>query len=381
MVSPIRQRQDVPLSSASLTEQDRDAVLAVLNTPVLSMGPQVRAFEEAVAAFIGVSDAVAVNSGTSGLHIGLAAAGVGPGDEVIASPFSFVASANCAIYQGARPVFADIDPVTLNIDPDAVEAAVTERTKAVVPVDVFGQPANIEAIAEIARQHDLTIIQDCCEAIGAERNGLRVGAHPDVKAGVFAFYPNKQMTTGEGGIVVTDDAAFAKVLRSLANQGRDDSGTWMNHVRLGYNYRLDEMSAALGRSQLSRLDEILDRRAQVAQWYTDQFAEVDGVHTPFVAPETTRMSWFVYVIRLDDWIDRDALIPKLQADGVPVRPYFVPIHLQPYYRETFGFAPGDFPVTEAVAKTTLAIPFFTEMTVDQVSYVVERIAEHVGEAA
>lgn len=370
--------QNVPLSSPSINDDDIEAVLAVLRTPVLSIGPQVRAFEEAVASYTGVADAVAVNSGTSGLHMALAAAGVGPGDEVVTSPFSFVASANCAIYQGATPVFADIDPDTLNIDPEKIEEAVTPRTKAIVPVDVFGQPADIESIASIAVRHNLTIVQDACEAIGAERNGRRVGSHPDVKAAVFAFYPNKQMTTGEGGIVVTDDPEFAKVLRSLANQGRDDAGTWMNHVRLGYNYRMDEMSAALGLSQARRLDEILDRRAQVAQWYTDQFAEVESVSTPFIAPETNRMSWFVYVIRLDESIDRDALIPKLQADGVPVRPYFVPIHLQPYYRETFGFAEGDFPVTEAVAKTTLAIPFFTEMSPDQVEYVVERIAEHTG---
>lgn len=377
MREPMVTLEPVPLSQPALTDEDIEAVLAVLRTPTLSIGPQVRAFEAEIAAYTGVAEAVAVNSGTSGLHIGLAAAGVGAGDEVITSPFSFVASANCALYQGARPVFADIDPDTLNIDPNAIEAAITSRTKAIIPVDVFGQPADIESIGAIAEQAGLTIIQDCCEAIGAERNGRRVGSHPGVTAGVFAFYPNKQMTTGEGGIVVTDDTEFAKVLRSLANQGRDDAGTWMNHVRLGYNYRLDEMSAALGRSQLRRLDEILERRAQVAEWYTDQFAEVEGVRTSFVAPETSRMSWFVYVIRLDQSIDRDALIPKLQADGVPVRPYFVPIHLQPYYRETFGFAEGDFPVTEAVAKTTLAIPFFTDMSVDQVSYVVDRIETHV----
>lgn len=378
MVEPANSQRNVPLSQPSLNEDDLQAVLGVLQTPTLSMGPQVRAFEEAVAAYTGVAEAVAVNSGTSGLHIALAAAGVGPGDEVITSPFSFVASANCAIYLGARPVFADIDPDTLDIDPDNIEAAISARTKAIVPVDVFGQPAKIEAIAEIARRHNLAIVQDACEAIGAERNGRRVGSHPDVQSAVFAFYPNKQMTTGEGGIVVTNDRDYARVLRSMANQGRDDAGTWMNHVRLGYNYRLDEMSAALGLSQVRRLDELLERRAQVAQWYTDQLSEVAGVRTPFVAPETTRMSWFVYVIRVDETIDRDALIPKLMDDGVPVRPYFVPIHLQPYYRETFGYREGDFPVTEAVARTTLAIPFFTEMSAAQVDYVVDRIAAHTG---
>lgn len=369
-------RMQVPLSQPSINQDDIDAVLAVMKTPTLSIGPQVRAFEEAVAAYTGVAEAVAVNSGTSGLHVCLAASGVESGDEVITSPFSFVASANCAIYQGATPIFADIDPDTLNIDPAQIEAKITDRTRAIIPVDVFGQPCDIEAIGAIARQHDLTIVQDACEAIGAERNGQRVGSHPDVKAAVFAFYPNKQMTTGEGGIVVTDDPEYARVLRSLSNQGRDDAGTWMNHVRLGYNYRLDEMSAAIGRTQIARLDDILDRRAQVAAWYTERFATVDAVTVPFVPPETTRMSWFVYVIRLDPRVDRTEFIARLDADGVPSRPYFVPIHLQPYYRERYGFKPGDFPVTEAVAQTTLAIPFFSDMSLDQVEYVVDRITEY-----
>ena len=370
--SPARSR--IPLSQPSISEEDIAAVLSVLRTPTLSLGPKVKSFENAVAAYSGAKHAVAVNSGTSGLHICLAAAEVGEGHEVITSPFSFVASANCAIFQNATPVFVDIDPDTLNIDPSQVEVKVTDRTKAIVPVDVFGQPANIEAIAEA---HNLTIVQDACEAIGAERNGKRVGGAGIAKAAVFAFYPNKQMTTGEGGIVVTDDEPFANILRSLANQGRDDAGTWMNHVRLGYNYRLDEMSAALGLSQISRLDDILARRSQVAAWYGERLQGIDGVVVPYVAPETTRMSWFVYVIRVAPNINRVALIPRLQADGVPVRPSFVPIHLQPYYRERFGYKEGDFPVTEAVAKTTLAIPFFTDMTESQVDYVCDRIVAHI----
>lgn len=372
-------RMQIPLSRPSITREDVDAVLSVLRTPILSIGPEVQAFEEAIAAYTGVAEAVAVNSGTSGLHISLAAAGIGTGDEVITSPFSFVASANCAIYQGAKPVFVDIEPETLNLDAAKIEAAITPRTKAIVPVDVFGQPANIEAITTIAKLHGLVVVQDACEAIGAERNGLRVGSHPDVTSAVFAFYPNKQMTTGEGGIVVTDDREFAKVLRSLANQGRDDAGTWMNHVRLGYNYRLDEMSAALGRAQVRRLDSILDRRAQVAAWYGERFAEIPDIDVPFVAPETTRMSWFVYVIRLPETVDRDALIPRLMAYGVPVRPYFVPIHTQPFYREQFGYAGGEYPITESVAQRTLAIPFFTEMTREQVDYVVGTISHVMGE--
>ena len=272
----------VPLSQPSITAEDIAAVLAVLGTPTLSMGPKVRCFEQAVAEYVGTTEAVAVNSGTSGLHLCIAAKGIGPGDEVVTSPFSFIASANCALYQGARPVFADIDPLTLNIDPDRVEAAITPRTRAVIPVDVFGQPAPIEDLAAIARQHRLVLIQDACEAIGAERNNWRVGGLAD--AAVFAFYPNKQLTTGEGGIITTDDPDLARILRSLSNQGRDDSGTWMNHVRLGYNYRLDEMSAALGLSQLARIDEIIDRRSQVAAWYNGRLGQMGNVQTPYVAP-------------------------------------------------------------------------------------------------
>jgi perosamine synthetase len=362
----------IPLSQPSITPEDVAAVLEVLGTPVLSLGPKLREFERAVAAYARATEAVAVNSGTSGLHLCLAAAEIGPGDEVITSPFSFVASANCAIYQGATPVFADIDPLTLTIDPEQVAARIGPRTRAILPVDVFGQPAATEAIAAIARRHGLAVVRDACEAIGAERNGRRAGS--DGTPTVFAFYPNKQMTTGEGGVVVTDDAGFARRVRSMSNQGRDDDGTWMNHVRLGYNYRLDELSAALGIAQLARLDQILDRRARVAGWYNERLARLARLQTPYVAPETTRMSWFVYVIRLAPGVNRGALVAGLERAGVPTRPYFVPIHLQPFYRQRFGTRPGDFPVTEAVAETTLALPFFTDMTEKQVDYVCGRLA-------
>jgi perosamine synthetase len=366
----------VPLSQPSISEEDVAAVLAVLRTPVLSMGPKVREFERAVADYVGTSEAVAVNSGTSGLHLCLAADGIGPGDEVVTTPFSFVASANCALYVGAKPVFADIDPETLNIDPKQVEYRLSEKTRAIVSVDVFGQPAPVEDLVEIASRRGLTLFQDACEAIGAERNGVRIGAQG--RASVFAFYPNKQMTTGEGGIVATDDAEFSRVLRSLANQGRDDSGTWMNHVRLGYNYRLDEMSAALGASQIRRLDQILDRRGCVAAWYTERLRRLERVSPPTVVRQTTRMSWFVYVVRLGEGIDRTRLIAELEEDGVPSRPYFVPIHLQPLYRERFGYKAGDFPVTERIARTTLALPFFTDMAESQVDYVCTCLARRVG---
>jgi perosamine synthetase len=357
----------IPLSRPSIKDDDVAAVLEVLRSPSLSMGPKVRHFESAMAAYTGTAEAVAVNSGTSGLHVSLAAAGIGPGDEVLTTPFSFVASANCALYQGATPVFADIDPRTLNIDPDQVEARITRQTRALVSVDVFGQPGPIEDLSSIATRRGLVLIEDACEAIGAERNGRRVGNQAE--AAVFGFYPNKQMTTGEGGIVVTDDKDYAAIMRSLRNQGRDDDGTWMNHVRLGFNYRLDEMSAALGITQLSRLDTILDRRARVAGWYEQRLRALNGIQVPFVAPETTRMSWFVYVIRLDERYNRGELMSALEEDGIPTRDYFAPIHLQPLYRERFGYRAGDFPVTERVARTTLALPFFTDMTEAQVDYV------------
>jgi perosamine synthetase len=366
----------IPMSQPSIDRDDVAAVLGVLRTPVLSLGPTVVKFEKAVADYIGTSEAVAVNSGTSGLHLCLAAAGIGPGDEVVTTPFSFIASANCALYQGATPVFADIDPSTYNLDPDRAESAITRRTRAMIPVDVFGQPAPIEDFRTIAGRHGLALIEDACEAIGAERDGRRAGSR--ARAAVFAFYPNKQITTGEGGMIVTDDVEMARILRSLSNQGRDDAGTWMNHVRLGYNYRLDEMSAALGLSQLTRLDTILERRARVAGWYAERLRFLEGVHIPQIAAETTRMSWFVYVIRLDERLDRPALMAGLESDGIPTRPYFVPIHLQPLYRSRFGYRPGDFPVTERVARTTLALPFFTEMTEKQVDYVCDRLAGRIA---
>lgn len=367
----------VPLSRPSIGHDDIDAVLEVLRSPSLSMGPAVRRFERSVADYVGAVEAVAVTNGTSGLHLCLAAEGIGPGDEVITMPFSFVASANCALYQGARPVFADIDPLTLNLEPRRVEAAVTRRTRAIVSVDVFGQPGPTEALRAIAERHGLVLVEDACEAIGAERNGRRVGT--GVRSAVFAFYPNKAITTGEGGVIVTDDRELAAVMRSLANQGRDDAGTWMNHVRLGFNYRLDEMSAALGVSQMARLDRILDRREQVAARYAERLWRVEGIRLPYIAPETTRMSWFVYVIQLDERVDRTILMTALEEDGIPTRPYFVPIHLQPLYRERFGHGPGEFPVAERVARSTLALPFFTEMTEDQVDLVCDRLIDRVRE--
>lgn len=368
-------RTSVPLARPSISEEDIAAVVEVLRSGILSLGPNTRAFEQAMADYAGVRHGIAVNSGTSGLHLCLAALGVGPGQEVVTSPFSFVASPNAAIYVGATPVFADIDPYTLNLDPALAAERITDRTAALLPVDIFGQPVDVEGFESIAAERGLPIVADTCEAIGAERNGRRAGSWG--AAAVFAFYPNKQMTTGEGGCIVTDDEPLARAMRSMANQGRDDTGTWMNHVRLGYNYRLDEMSAALGLSQLARLDAFLARRAQVAAWYTERLARLDAVETPHIAAETTRMSWFVYVVRLAAHVDRPALMAALESDGIPTRPYFVPLHLQPYYRERYGFKEGDYPITERIAATTLALPFATDMTEDEVDHVCSRITGHI----
>jgi perosamine synthetase len=296
---------------------------------------------------------------------------VGEGDGVITTPFSFVASANCILYERARPVFVDIDPQTLNINPALIEAAITPRTRAILPVDVFGQPADYDALAEISERFGLIVIEDACEAIGAEYKGRKAGTLGDVA--IFAFYPNKQMTTGEGGIIVTDRAEWDRLFRSLRNQGRDDSGTWLNHVRLGYNYRLDEMSAALGASQLARLEGLLQKRERVAQMYNERLCEVEGVTIPHIAPTTTRMSWFVYVVRLAPEIDRNAVMARLQAQGIACRPYFTPIHLQPLYVERFGYGLGDFPVTEAVAQSTLALPFHSNLSGETIDLVCDHL--------
>ena len=351
---------------------------------------------------LGGTHAVAVSSGTAGLHLSLLAAGVGAGDYVLTTSFSFVASANAAIYARAVPVFVDIDPLSLNIDPGAVARAVEDltgggpaerrrlprtippalaapggggRLGAIVPVHVFGQPADMEPILAAAGR-DVPVVEDACEAIGATYKGQRTGTLGF--AAVFAFYPNKQMTTGEGGMIVTREEEWAKLARSLRNQGRDEDATWLKHVRLGYNYRLNDMSAALGLGQLRRLDHLLDARERVAEGYIARLAPVDGITLPQILPSTTRMSWFVFVIRLASDIDRDAVMARLQDDGVPSRPYFSPIHLQPYYREQFGYREGDLPHTEAAGRSALALPFHTRLTDDDLDFIVERLVRAIA---
>ncbi len=361
----------ISMSSPDITQAEIDAVNAVLRTPYLSIGPQITWFEEEFAAYTGARHGIAVNSGTSGLHLGVIAAGVEERDEVITPSFSFIASANSILYERGKPVFVDTDPETGNIDPRLIEGAITARTKAILVVHAFGQPADMDPILEIARRHNLYVIEDSCEAIGAEYKGRRAGTLGDM--GVFAFYPNKQMTTGEGGIIVTDKEDWDALFRSLRNQGRDVFDAWLNHTRLGYNYRLDEMSAALGLAQLQRIEELLSKRTRVAEWYNERMDRIQGLYKPFVADTTTRMSWFVYVVRCAEEGKRDDLMTYLQTHGIPSRPYFTPIHLQPFYQQQFGCRRGDLPHTEKAGDTFLAVPFSGVMTEEQVDYVCEHL--------
>ena len=423
----------IPMSSPDLTDAEVSAVHEVLSTRYLALGPRLEAFERAVADYAGAAHAIGVNSGTSALHLAILAAGVGEGDGVITTPFSFIASANCILYERGVPVFVDVDPTTGNVDPALVAQAAHDLTRggpaaerwlprshvhtltrsnvqtlqrsnalplsALLPVHAFGQPADMGPLIEVAREHGLAVIEDACEAIGAEyvpsEGGppRKAGTMGDV--GVFAFYPNKQITTGEGGMLVTGHRDWADLFRSLRNQGRDVFDAWLNHTRLGYNYRLDEMSAALGLAQMERVDELLARRAQVARWYDERLADVEGVTPPHLAPTTARMSWFVYVVRIEERSNvptfqpvnvqtsqrRNAVMRALAEADIPSRPYFTPIHLQPFYRDTFGYQRGDFPVTEHLGDVSLALPFSSVMTEEQVDRVCAALRTAVESAS
>ncbi len=366
---------NISMSAPDITSAEIQAVKQVLQTPYLSIGPRIDEFERGMTAYIGTRHAIGVANGTAGLHLAVIAAGIGQGDEVITTPFSFIASANCILYERATPVFVDIDPHTRNIDPQLIEAGITPRTKAILPVHAFGQPADMDPIVDIARRHGLCVIEDACEAIGAEYKGRKAGTLGDVA--VFAFYPNKQMTTGEGGMIVTDNDEWSEMLRSVRNQGRDTFNAWLDHNRLGYNYRMDEMSAALGVVQLGRIQELLDKRARVAGWYNERLEGVETVEVPYLSPSTTNMSWFVYVIQLADEVDRNQVMADLEQEGIPSRPYFSCIHLQSFYRRTFGYEPGDYPVAESVAAASLALPFHGNMSQAEVATVCEGLSDAI----
>lgn len=376
----------IRLSSPDVSTDDARLVCTTLSSMDLSGGPMVERFEREWAARLSSRHAVAVSSGTAALHLATIAAGVGERDLVITSPFSFVASANVILYERALPVFVDIDPETLAIDPgqaaEAADAAVaggaavrpwlppSERDrpvgslKALLPIHVFGRTADLSRLIQTAARHDVPVIEDACEAVGASHGGRPAGSIG--RAGAFGFYPNKQMTTGEGGMLVTDDDDWAVVSRSLRNQGRDNQSEWLAFNRLGYNYRLDELSAALGLAQLRRLDELLARRAVVAEMYRERLAGVDWLRLPAPAADA---SWFVYVVRVSGDLDRDGIIAGLDRLGVPARAYFPPIHLQPFYRERFGYREGMFPLAEAAGREVIALPFHNHLDEAQIDFI------------
>ncbi len=369
-----RRRPRIPLSFPFLDRREEELVVQVLRSGRLSLGPMVERFERLLAERVQARYAAAVSSGTAGLHLAVRLAGVGRGDEVITSPFSFVASANCVLYEGARPVFADVDGRTLNLDPRAVEAAVTPRTRAVVAVDIFGYPCELDELKAVCDRHGLALIEDACEALGAVYKGRPVGSHGH--PAVFAFYPNKQITTGEGGMVVTGSEEEWRLLKSLSNQGRSDSGGWLEHVHLGYNYRLSEVAAAIGVAQLEKLDRLLRLRAEAARRYGALLADVEGVELPAPDDDDHRRSWFVYPVRLRPDIDRERVIARLDAEGVATSRYLPSIHLQPYMRRLYGFREGMCPQAEAASRHLLALPFHTGLrAADQ-----ERVAEVLAAA-
>ena len=364
-------RTEIPLSGAYLGDREEELVLEVLRSGRLSLGPMIDRFEAMLAERVGVPYAVAVSSGTAGLHLLCRIAGLGPGDEVITSPLSFVASANCFILEGATPVFADVDPRTLNMDPAAVEAAITERTRAIVAVDMFGYPCELSELRAIADRHGLVVIQDAAEALGAEYKGRPVGSHGP--SAVFGFYPNKQITTGEGGVIVTHSGDERRQLVSLRNQGRSYEGEgWFHHVQVGLNYRWTDIQAAIGVAQLEKLDEILSLRRQAADRYTDLLSDLDV--TP-LAPDDAdhKRSWFVYVVQLGPGVGRDAVMRALRSEGVATAEYVPCVHLQPYMLELYGFSEGTCPVAEDISRRTLALPFHTGITEPDQERVVEAL--------
>jgi dTDP-4-amino-4,6-dideoxygalactose transaminase len=361
----------IPLSAPDITETDIEAVVSVLRTPRLSIGPKMEEFERSIADLAGVPHGIAVSSGTAGLHLCLRALGVGEGDEVILPSFTFIAAGNAVLYERARPVFVDIEPCTLNIDPEKLERSITPKTRAIIVVHTFGHPADLDPIMAIARKHGLPVIEDACEAIGARYHGRSAGGIGDF--GVFGFYPNKPITTGEGGMVVTRVRQMADTIRALRNQGRRESDGWLDHRLLGYNYRLSEMNCVLGLEQVKRIDEILERREALAMQYSDELQSIPEVATPRLKIKDGRICWFVYVIRVDN---RAAIMAKLIEQGIGCARYFAPLHLQPLFAP-YANPRDDLKTTEQVASQTLALPFFNALTREQIHEVCCALREAV----
>jgi perosamine synthetase len=380
-----RVNEQIPLARPELGEREEELVLEVLRSGALSLGPRLAEFERSFADWLGASEPVAVSSGTAALHLAVRSLGWGEGDEVLTTPLSFVASANCLLFEGATPVFCDIDPVTLNLDPGAAAAAVGERTAGLLPVHIFGYPADLKALESLAAERDLGLLEDACQALGAvDGRGKRVGTAGHLTA--FAFYANKQITTGEGGMLVTLDPATTEAVRSERNQGRDPDMSSIEHDRLGFNYRLTDLQAAIGIAQLERIDRILEARDAVASMYRERLGRLgaaaagegadDGLLLPCGDRGKERRSWFVFPVQLPEGTDRDVVIADLGARGIAAKAYLPCIHTMPLYRERFGFRGGEFPVAERVAERSLALPFFTAMTEDEV----DRVGEALGQA-
>lgn len=383
---------EIPLSRPDISELEIDMVVETMRSGRLALGPMAEKFEKLLAARAGCRYGVAVSSGTVGLHLIMRALNIGPGDEVITTPFSFIASSNCILYVGATPVFVDICPKTLNMDPALVEKAITPKTKAILAVETFGNPAYMDAYRSIAARHEIPLVEDCCEALATSYQGRPCGSFG--RAGVFGFYPNKQITTGEGGMIVTDDENLAAMCQSMRNQGRAVSpeiatadrhnprtvGAWLKHERLGYNYRMPEINAALGVAQMRRLDEILLQRQRVADLYVQRLMGVKDLILPTIQPETV-MSWFVFVVRLATGYtqeERDRIIAGMRNHDVGAADYFPCIHLQPFYQEKFGYQPGAFPIAEAVSQRTLAVPFYNTLTPRDVEIVCATLEVMIG---
>jgi perosamine synthetase len=368
----ISKNNKISLASPDITDHEIKAVISVLRTPRLSLGPKLIEFENKIAKYAGVKYAIAVNSGTSALHLIVEALGIKEGDEVITTPFSFVASSNCLLFRNAKPVFVDIDPMTLTLDVEKVEEKITKYTKAILAVDIFGYPCDWDRLRKIARKYQLFLIEDSAEALGSEYKGRKAGSLGD--AGIFSFYPNKQITTGEGGVVVTNNFQIAKICRSLRDQGRNSKKGWLIYKRLGYNYRLSEINCALGSAQMDRINGIIEKRTRVAHWYNELLKDIPEVKIPPIIIPNIKLSLFVYVIRLGDKYDRkrrDKIIRGLNARGIESKGYFPPIHLQPFYRKRFGYKPGNFPITEYISDRTIALPFHSRLTKSEVKRVVD----------